>query len=164
MRVPLPRAALGLLLVVPLLGADCSGDEEIVYEQLNASSDSVTVEVGVEQELDDASADLSSNTGSELVGLVTVSPGGGPVGTVHAITVEVGEALLDDVDLVRVNAIADGREARLVDMVQDSANEGIWFVELQSFGADDELRSDTLEIQLLEDPAGEAANSADSGA
>ncbi len=148
----LPRATAALLLLVPLLGADCSGDEEVVYDQLNNTGDTVPVEVGVPDERDASVAELLSNTGSEIVGSVTVSPGGGPVGTIHAVRVEVGDVLVDRVDLVRVNATADGRDDRLLDLVQDSANEGLWFIELQSFGAEDEARTDQFEVQLLEDP------------
>jgi hypothetical protein len=153
----LPRASAALLLLVPLLGADCSGDEEVVYDQLNNTADAVPVEVGVPDELDDAVAELLSNTGSEVVGSVTVSPGGGPIGTLHSVTVEVGDTLVDRVDLVRVNATADGRDDRVVDLVQDSANEGLWFIQLQSFGAEDETRTDEFEVQLLEDPASESS-------
>lgn len=148
-RALLGARALLPLLALPLVASTCS-EVEIAYDQVNQSSDALTVEVGVPDELDPVEGDLSSNTGAVVVGVASVAPGGGPVGTVHGLTVVVDDAYQDQVDLVRVVAQADGRDDRTFDLTQDAFDEGIWVTELESFGADDEVRTDTLSIQLLD--------------
>ena len=149
------------LLALPLLAAECD-ETEAEYEQLNGD-DSLDIEVGVEDTLDAVSTALSSNTGAVEVGTASADPGGGPAGTVHTLRVEVDADHADQVDLVRIVASAQGRDDSTFDMAQDAFDEGIWVLEIESFAADDETRTDTLNVQLLDlvgdtDPAAETGS------
>ncbi|MCP4807542.1 MAG: hypothetical protein GY913_19655 [Proteobacteria bacterium] len=144
------RRSMGLaLLALPLVASTCT-EAEVAYEQVNDASDALTVEVGVADELEAVQADLTSNTGAVVVGVASVSPGGGPVGTIHTVSVVVDDAYEDQVDLVRIVASADKRDDREFDLTQDAFDEGIWVMEIESFGGADEVRTDTLGIQLLD--------------
>ena len=143
------RGSLLALAALPLVASTCS-EVEVQYDQVNDASDALPVEVGVEDELDAVEADLNSNTGAVVVGVASVSPGGGPIGTVHTVTVVVDDDYEDQVDLVRVVAQADGRDDREFDLTQDAFDEGIWVTEIESYGGADEVRTDSLGIQLLD--------------
>ena len=88
-------APLALLLLV-----GCTDDEEVTWVQFNATDNDLSVEVGVADELDPVSIDLTSSTGQVTVGTATVTPGGGPVGTEHSIEVQVKDAFEDAVGRV----------------------------------------------------------------
>lgn len=152
------------LCILPLVAITCD-ETETEYEQINGN-DALSIEVGVEDVLDAVATDLSSNTGAVVVGSASADPGGGPAGTTHVVAVTVDAEFADQVDLVRVVAEADGRDDTTFELSQDAFDETIWVVEIESFGTDDEVRSDTLQIQLLDvvgdtDPAAEP--SADTG-
>ena len=95
-----------LLLLQLVLG--CSS-VETSWTQYNAEDDAVTVQVGSADLLPAVSAALHSNTGAVEVGSGAVDPGGGPVGTIHTIRVEVLETYKDSVDRVSVRTSSPNR-------------------------------------------------------
>ncbi|HJN73382.1 MAG TPA: hypothetical protein QGF58_05550 [Myxococcota bacterium] len=141
------RGLLGLCLL-PLVATTCD-EAEVEYEQINGT-DLLSIEVGVDDLLDSVSTELSSNTGAVVVGSATADPGGGPAGTTHTVSVVVDADYADQVDLVRVIARADGREAVEFSLSQDAFDESIWVLEIESFATDGEIRTDTLAVELLD--------------
>jgi hypothetical protein len=82
------------------------------------------------------------------VGLARVDPGGGPIGTSHEIVIEVFDAYQDVVDRASVRTSSPGRGEDEYDLDQDSADEGVYLITLESEGDLDELREDTLTFRL----------------
>jgi len=151
-----------LALALPALSA-CGGDEEVAYEQFNSRDDTVEIQVGVEEELDDLLIDLHSNTGEVIVGEADVSPGGGPSGTIHEIVVRVDDAFEEIVDRVSVRTSSGARGDDEYDLEPDFADEGFYKLELQSVADEGEVRTDTLTIRLwdvVDDTDAEAASQA----
>lgn len=128
--------------------AGCKEDPTVKYDQYNASGDSLTLEVGIEDVLDPIEVPLMSSTGQVEVGLARVDPGGGPIGTNHEIVIEVYDAYEDVVDRASVRLQAPGRGADEYDLEQDSADEGVYLVTLESVGSEGEVRDDTLTFRL----------------
>jgi hypothetical protein len=164
-------ALLPLALLASLASAvGCSQDDEIVYEQFNATDDTIEVEVGVEELLPARTESLYSSTGEVVVGEVTVDPGGGPIGTNHDIVVIVTNEDPDywasEIDRVSVRT-SPPDDARAIaedeyDLEQDSASEGYWKITLESVGDPGEVRTDTLTVRLWRiDEAAMAAEAAD---
>jgi len=143
--------------VLALLFA-CVEDEEVTYAQYNGDDESVSVDVGADTRyvLDEdgvevpetVSVSLMSSTGAVEVGTGTVSPSAGPIGTVHAVMVEISSDYAGDVDRVAVRTASDGRGEDQYDLERDSAGEGYWVFELESQGEDGEERTDTLTFLL----------------
>jgi hypothetical protein len=96
-----------------------------------------------------ASVVLTSNTGAVTVGVGCVTPSAGPLGTVHAIRVELYDAYAEQVDKAQVTTASGDRGKDTYDLVQDSTGEGIWLVELESEGSAGETRSDELTFRLF---------------
>ncbi len=137
-------AVAGALVLLAL--AACS--DEIEYEQFNAEDDVLEVQVTAKEILPDASIDLHSSTGEVVLGSATVSPGGAPAGTLHSLVVEVIDAYENVVDRASVVIESDGYAERSLDLVRDSADEGIYKIELISQGEPGEERTDRFTIQL----------------
>lgn len=126
--------------------AACGGGSEDV--RFNAD-DQVTIEVVAGAELgDDVTVDLHSTTGSVTVGTATVSPGSGPVGTVHTVTIRVAEEFVDSIASTGVITDAGERGVEEVSLVQDSADHGLWWREITSVGVEGEERTDTFTFAL----------------
>lgn len=125
----------------------CSNSTEITYTQFNGPDDTVTIQVGVAELLDPVSADLTSTTGEVVVGQVDVDPGGGPIGTEHAIVVEVYDAYQQIVDRVSVRLDSGARGEDEFELEQDSADEGVWKLTIVSAGDTNEVRDDTLNVR-----------------
>lgn len=155
------------LLVVLLSGLlACDKEEEATYSQFNGSDDTLTIQVGSSDALDAVSIELTSTTGEVVVGTASVDPGGGPVGTEHAIVVEVYDAYQHIVDRVSVRMDAGSRGEDEFELTQDSADEGVWKTTLVSAGEADEVREDTLTVRCWDldgDDDAEAGTSNDSG-
>ncbi len=152
------------LLLLPLLA--CSKDEEVTYSQFNGSDDSITIQVGIDELLDPAEVELSSSTGEVTVGIATVDPGGGPLGTEHAVVVQVYDDWQHIVDRVTIRLSSPNRGDDEFALDQDSADEGVWKTTLVSVGTDGEVREDTLTVRCWDqddDEDGEASSSDDSG-
>ena len=89
-----------------------------------------------------------SSTGQVEVGLARVDPGGGPIGTNHDFVVEVYDEYQDVVDRASVRLKSPGRGEDEYDLEQDSADEGVYLVTLESEGAEGEQREDLLTFRL----------------
>jgi hypothetical protein len=142
-----------------LAGFSCS-DDDTVWKAFNAGSDVVTVEVTASGAGDAITVDLHSTTGATIVGSATVDPGSGPVGTAHRVTVDVADDFVDRVGRVEVVTEANDRGSRTFSLLQDSADAGLWVVDVVSDGAEGEVRSDTFTFALFEEvPASEDTDS-----
>lgn len=143
----------------------CNADDEIEWVQFNASGDTLLVGVGTGEAIgqssrcDDAETDrcagvdgcicLRSSLEAHVVGTATIDPPFGPVGTRHTLAVEVDDAF--ELIVGRVDVVASSsRGEEEVTLRQDSADAGSWRVQLESLGAADETRTDTLEVLLFE--------------
>jgi hypothetical protein len=135
-----------LALALVLLG--CTGSEETSWEQYNATDNSVTVQVGVEETLPAVSVTLTSNTGAVDIGTGTVDPGGGPIGTIHTVQVQVLDDYKDDIDRVSVRMDSGDRGEDEVDLEKDSTGSGYWVTQVQSVGESGEVRDDTFTFRL----------------
>lgn len=141
------------LLLVALLA--CSQDEETTYTQYNAEDNSVEVQVGSDTVLEAVSVTLTSNTGEVDIGTGTVDPGGGPIGTVHRVSVVLAESYASDVDRATVRTDSGDRGEDEYTLLADSAEEGVWAFELESSGEPGETRTDTLTFRLWTEDAAE---------
>ncbi len=113
------------------------------------SDDQVTVAIVAGSETgDDVATDLHSTTGSVTVGTGTVSPGSGPVGTVHTVTIRVADDYVDSISSAGVITDAGDRGVEEVSLVQDSADHGLWWREVTSVGVEGEERTDTFTFAL----------------
>jgi hypothetical protein len=143
MTVLLPSLLVGLC---SLLG--CNKGDEIQYDQVNAADDVLTVLVGEPALLDPVNTVVRSSTGEVEIGSAEVSPGGGPIGTDHAIVVIVFDDYQDLVDRVSVRTSSPGRGEDEYDLIQDSADEGYYKLTITSAGAANEQREDSLTVRL----------------
>ncbi|MED5369897.1 MAG: hypothetical protein VX899_02680 [Myxococcota bacterium] len=139
------RAAAWSLTALFLGAADCSSSEQDL-SRFN-QEDSFDVSIGQEI-LPVADVVLFSSTGSVEVGSATLDPGGGPVGTLHTLQVWVDADYADQVDAASVQVDSGERGTRTLDLVPDSADERLYWLELQSVGEEGEVRTDTFTIQL----------------
>ena len=128
--------------------AGCTKTTETTWTQYNAADNSVSIEVGVADFLDPVSVALTSNTGSVELGTGTVDPGGGPIGTLHTITVEVSQDYASDIGRASVRLDAGERGEDEYDMDADATGEGYWVIQLESVGDEGETRTDTLTFRL----------------
>ena len=166
MRRTAPRIAIlpcWLACAASLLGVDCSKDEEPNWVQFNRDGDSVLVEVGAETELDPVSAALVSQWGVE-VGEGTVTPGGGPIGTLHRALVVVGDDWEDRVGRVTVRIDSGDRGVDEYELTSDPADEGTWGIEIESQGSEGEQRTDTFTFRLWYDDQDTTSAGDDTGA
>jgi len=134
-----------------LLAIGCKDEEEVTWVAYNSDADRLEIEVGAADLLDPVQIPLTSSTGAIEVGTATVTPGGGPVGTIHDVLVEIAEDYDSDVDRVSVRTESGARGEDEYDLDQDSAGEGVWLVQIQSVGEADEQRTDTLHILLWQE-------------
>jgi hypothetical protein len=138
---------MGLLLVL----AACDEAQETTWEQFNAEDNYVTVDVGPACDPEpcaDVTADLTSSTGSEVIGSGTVSPGGGPIGTEHRVALVVLDEYEAEVGRASVRTSSGARGEDEYDLDQDSADEGTWVFFLESVGDEGEVREDTFTFRL----------------
>jgi hypothetical protein len=132
-------------LVLGSLVACKSGDDDDV--RFNAE-DVLIVEIGPEIGAD-VSTDLLSTSGTIVIGTATISPGSGPVGTVHSVSVVVAEEFEELVSRADVVTDASERGVETIALVQDSADHGLWWREVVSVGVEGEVRSDTFTFNLF---------------
>lgn len=132
-----------------LLG--CASEEETVWEQYNSGGESVDVQVGTADVLNPVQVPLTSSTGAVEIGVATVTPGGGPIGTLHDVLVEVYADYDSDVDRVSVRTSSGERGEDEYDLVQDSAGDGFWLLQIESVGEEGEQRTDTFELRLWQE-------------
>ena len=141
----------------------CSDEGEFSYLQFNSVDDQLTIDVGVQDLLPDTTISLYSSTGSIEVGTATVSPGGGPFGTEHTIVVQVLDAYEDKVSSASIRTITDrGNETYTMNV--DSADEGLYVLDLVSVGVESEMREDIFYISLYRrEDIGESSGVNDTG-
>ena len=125
----------------------CSDEGEFSYLQFNSADDQFTIDVGVQELLPDKTISLYSSTGSIEVGTATISPGGGPFGTEHTIVVQVLDTYENKVSYASIRTITDrGNETYTMNV--DSADEGLYVLDLVSVGVESEIREDVFYISL----------------
>lgn len=131
--------------------AACSQSTELVWVQFNGEADAVEIVVTSGAEPGDPlAADITSTTGSALIGSVWVDPGSGPPGTAHAIQVDVDRSYEEQVGRVEIVVDSPERGSGSFEMVQDSAQLFRWVLSLTSNGTEGEDRTDTLTFRLYE--------------
>jgi hypothetical protein len=132
-----------------LFALACTTSEDSATEsQYNATDNSVEIVVGSVEVLEPVTAWVTSSTGEIQLGNFTVNPGGGPIGTVHRIEVEIVEEYAEPVSRASVRTSSGARGEDEYDLSQDSVGIGFWVMELQSVGDVDEIRTDTLTLRL----------------
>lgn len=137
-----------LLPCVLFVVAGCTSDTEVSWTQYNASDNAVNIEVGAAEFTEPVSVVLTSNTGAVELGTGSVDPGGGPVGTLHTITVQVADEYASDIGRASVRLDSGDRGVDEFDLEADATGEGYWVVELTSVGNTDEVRTDSLTFRL----------------
>jgi hypothetical protein len=137
-----------LLLALTALLAGCPTDDTVGLIRFNNEADAVTVRVTADTALGDAvTRTLTSNTGATEIGEATVMPGSGPVGTEHEILVLVAPEFRDVV--IRANLLATGdRGEQRHALLRDSADPGLWVLDVVSYGDVGEEREDTFAFEL----------------
>lgn len=140
-----------LLPTLILALAACKGpEEEFPYRPFNADDQLLTLCVGGGAGCEPVvELDLLSTNSSTEIGVATVDPGAGPVGTVHRFEVTILDEWIDPVALVQVRLDGE-RGTQTWDLRQDSADHGNWVVEVESLGEPDESRQDDATILLWE--------------
>jgi hypothetical protein len=146
-RVPF-QATTGLVLILALVSSGCSSSDEPVWEPFNASTDTCVVEVGAAELLAPVSVMLHSSSGEVEVGVASVDPGGGPVGTEHRVFVTVDDAWEQTVDRASVRTTSPNRGEDEYDLDVDSADQGLYVLTLVSVGDPGEVREDSLTFHL----------------
>lgn len=138
-------SALALLLC---LAPACNEDETLGLVRFNNPADTLTVQVTAAGDVGEPiETNLRSNTGSVIVGMATIDPGSGPVGTDHQVQVWVEPDYQDRV--IRSRVVATGeRGEQIHPMQRDSAEPRLWQLQLRSYGSEGEVRSDTFAIEL----------------
>jgi hypothetical protein len=106
------------------------------------------------------SIDLTSSTGLVVLGTATVSPAGGPVGTIHELSVVIDDEYEESVGRVTVRTDSGERGKDEYELEGDSADEGYWKITLVSAGDSDEVREDSFTIRLFEEVAVESVDTA----
>lgn len=135
-----------LWLVLSLVA--CDEESETSWTQYNADGDQVEIEVGVPELQPEVSTILHSSTGQVEIGVASVDPGGGPVGSLHTVLVTVYADYSGDVGRVSVRTDSGDREVDEFDLDVDSTGTGIFKAELRSVGAEAETRTDTLTFRV----------------
>jgi hypothetical protein len=141
----------------------CSEGDEVTYTQFNSDTDQLTIQVGTEELLDPVTISLYSTTGTVEIGSATADPGGGPIGTRHTLTVEVFDDWENDVSRVSVRTDSGDRGEDEYDLEGDSADEGLFQLELSSVGDEGETREDTFTIRVWEDDTSSSDDTSDTG-
>ena len=131
------------------LSVSCTDDSGVTYEQFNASGEELTISVGGELgEIQQIS--LFSTTGTVEIGTASIDPDGGPVGTLHSVEVVILDSWAHMVDGVDISLFSSERGEQDFSLVADSADEGLYRLELTSAGFEDEARTDILTLLVLD--------------
>ncbi len=126
-----------------------STEPTLVWVQFNGDEDVIDVPVTASDELGPAATiDLTSTTGEVIVGSATVDPSRGPVGSSHRITVHVLDSFSETVTKVEVEADAGDRGVQTLTLAQDSADAGVWVLDVTSQGVVGEQRTDSFAFLL----------------
>lgn len=130
-----------------LLGSLCQPDEE--WARFNAD-DRLEVQVTAPGTApgEPVETELHSTTGGTLIGTAEIDPGSGPVGTDHDVWVRIGDAWEETVGRVSIEVDSGERGVESFELQRDSADHGLWNIELRSEGEEGETRTDTFLFQL----------------
>jgi hypothetical protein len=125
----------------------CLQDDAIYWAPYNGGDDTVRVAVGAGEAGPDVEVTLMSTTETVEIGVGTVGPGSGPVGTEHWVYVRVDDLYSDDVG--RVTLETDGQRGLTQHvMLKDSAEAGLWVTSVTSLGDATESREDVFRFVL----------------
>ena len=116
--------------------------------QFNASGETLSVSVGVDEVLPGIECTLHSTTGLIEIGTASISPGGGPIGTEHEIQVEVFDDWENSVSSVMVKTESGSRGSLEYMLIPDSADPGLYMLTLESVGDIGEIREDVFTFNL----------------
>jgi hypothetical protein len=120
--------------------------------QFNAHDESLTILVGVSDLEEERIRTLFSTTGLVEVGTARIYPGGGPIGTVHQIQVEVFEEYTEEIQEVRIDIDSEERGSLEYTLTPDSAQTSLYVLELESVGEEGEEREDVFLFSLWDIP------------
>lgn len=120
--------------------------------QFNAQDESLEVIVGITDIQEETSRTLYSTTGLVEVATASISPGGGPVGTVHQIQVQIFEEYMEDVQEVRIDVDSGERGTQQYTLIPDSAQPNLFVLDLESMGGEEEEREDIFLFSLWDLP------------
>ncbi len=146
-----------------VLVSACGDEDEPNWVQFNATDDQVTVEVGAAEEKDAVSSLLHSNTGEVEIGEGSVEPGGGPIGTEHAVVVVVYDEWENEVERATVRIDSGSRGKDEYEMESDMADEGTYKLVIVSVGDEGETRDDVFTFRLWYDDNEEQSEGGDTG-
>jgi hypothetical protein len=141
-------AKIVLFAVLISLG-DCAADDTAGWIRFNDDDETLSVLVGPDTEADGSSMDreLRSTTGAVVVGTAVVTPASGPVGTQHTVLIDVLDEYEEEVG--RATLVTNGdRGEQVHELEQDSADKGLWQIDVRSLGAADEARTDIFTVKL----------------
>ena len=120
--------------------------------QFNAQDESLEVIVGISDIQEETSRTLYSTTGLVEIATAAISPGGGPVGTVHQIQVQIFEEYMEDVQEVRIDIDSGERGTQQYTLIPDSAQPNLFVIDLESMGGEEEEREDIFLFSLWDLP------------
>jgi hypothetical protein len=120
--------------------------------QFNAHDESLSILVGIPDLGAPRTRTLFSTTGLVEVGTASISPGTGPIGTVHLVQVEVLEEYTDKIQEVQIDIDSGDRGALTYTLVSDSAQTNLYVLDLESVGDVEEEREDTFLFSLWDIP------------
>ena len=149
--LPNPTSVIALSLLGGCLWGCPSGEPD--YESVNDADNCIEVQIRPgEASVDSAVIDVSDQNGARTVGTLTVTPGAGPVNTLHVFVLELSEpgfaAEVDRAVLTTDNNFADRTDGGigLSDFVMQTVpgSDGGFDAELDSGGEEGETRTDTF--------------------
>ena len=142
--------------ILVLMVSACAAEED--WSKFGRFAE-VVVEVGVDETTESVTGEVVGEVANdEVIATVDVFPSGGPVGTVHALSVQVEEEFESTIQRVEVRVDAGKYGVDSFTLRQDPAFVGEWGLDLESLGVGGEKpREDTFRITLwtLEDTSDE---------
>lgn len=149
-------------LVFVALGLSACTNNGSGWVDFNAPDQQFVVEVTAEGTAPGPmiSLDLESNVGGVPLGIATLDPGSGPVGTKHELHVDVFDDFQEQVGRASVEVDSeavsdldgdgepDSRGVLEYELPRDSADSGVFELTLQSQGAVGEVREDLFTVHL----------------
>jgi len=129
--------------------------------QFNAQDESLEIIVGISDFQEDAFRTLYSTTGLVEIATASITPGGGPVGTIHQIQVQVFEDYMEDVKEIRIDINSGERGTQQYTLIPDSAQPSLFVLDLESMGGDEEERTDSFLFSLWDHPEQETEETTD---
>ena len=129
--------------------------------QFNAQDESIEIIVGISDFQEDAFRTLYSTTGLVEIATASITPGGGPVGTIHQIQVQVFEDYMEEVKEIRIDIDSGERGTQQYTLIPDSAQPSLFVLDLESMGGEEEERTDSFLFSLWDHPEQETEETTD---